>query len=252
MKYALTLLTLALVPSAVPAQNITPLPQTPSSTIPYQHPEDNRPFRTFTLQAGSSANDANEVLTAIRVLMDPDVKVYLTPAANTISVRATPTQLQLIEKIIAETNQPRKAYRLTYTITEMEAGKRIGVQNFAVVVAAGGRTTLKDGSKIPIATGTYGTDTKNTQTQFTYLDIGLNIDASVDEFSNGARLRSKIEQSSAAEEKTIAGVTEPIIRQSVLEGTAFLTPGKPVTLGAFDIPGSTRHLEVAVTMDPIH
>ncbi len=40
------------------------------------------------------------------------------------------------------------------------------------------------------------------------------------------------------------------IRQSVLEGTSFLTTGKPLVLGSFDIPGSTRHTEVTVVMEP--
>ena len=257
MKHISTLLalTLTLVSAAVsgqstPDSHVDTKSEAPKPANIHTPPEDTRPLRTFILQTGSSANDANDVLTAIRVMVDPEVRVFLSPSANAISVRATPTQLQLIEKLLSEINQPRKQYRLTYTLTELDAGKRIGVQSFAVIVAAGGRTSLKDGSKIPIVTGTLSKDSKDPETQFNYLDIGLNIDASLDDFANGARLRTKVEQSSAAEEKTISGINEPLIRQSVLEGTSFLTPGKPVSLGSFDIPGSTRHLDVSVVMEP--
>jgi hypothetical protein len=102
---------------------------------------------------------------------------------------------------------------------------------------------------VPIMTGTYNTGSSSAQTQMTYLDIGMNFDASLDEFANGVRLRSKVEQSSIAEEKSGVGAQDPIVRQTVLEGTSFLTPGKPMMLGSLDIPGTTRRLDVEVVMD---
>jgi hypothetical protein len=89
-----------------------------------------------------------------------------------------------------------------------------------------------------------------TQTQFTYLDVGLNIDVTLDEDAGGARLKSKVEQSSIGESHEIAGVLEPVVRQTVMEGTSLLTMGKPVSLGSLDITGSTRHLEIEVVLEP--
>ena len=120
-----------------------------------------------------------------------------------------------------------------------------------MVVVEGGRTTMKNGSKIPIATGSTDSANSHINTQFTYVDVGLNIDASLDGVGAGARLRSKIEQSSAVESKSIAGVVEPVIRQNVTEGTAMLMPGKSMTLGSLDITGSTRHLDIEVVMEPV-
>jgi hypothetical protein len=85
----------------------------------------------------------------------------------------------------------------------------------------------------------------------TYLDVGMNFDATLDEFANGVRLRSKVEQSSIAEEKSSVGAQDPIVRQTVMEGTSFLAPGKPLILGSLDIPGSTRHLDIEVVMEQI-
>jgi hypothetical protein len=145
---------------------------------------------------------------------------------------------------------PAKSYRLTYTITETDSGKPAGTQHYTVIVLSGGRTTLKQGSKIPVATGSYNSGS-NAETQFTYLDVGLNIDASLDEAVDGMRLHTKIEQSSVGSTVTISGVNEPMIRQTVLDNITALTPGKPVMLGTLDIPDSTRRMDIEVLLEPV-
>jgi type II secretory pathway component GspD/PulD (secretin) len=213
---------------------------------------DTRPYQTFYLGASSQQNDANEVTVAVRNLLPPDVKIYLVPSQNAIVVRATPDELVLVQKIINDLDRPKKAYRLIYTITELDGDKRVGTQHFAMIVAAGQRTVLKQGSKVPIATGSFSaTGSSGEQMQFTYVDVGMNFDATLDEFANGARLRTKVEQLSVAEQMSSVGSHDPVIRQSTLEGTSFLALGKPLVLGSMDIPGSTRHLDVEVVMEAI-
>jgi type II secretory pathway component GspD/PulD (secretin) len=120
-----------------------------------------------------------------------------------------------------------------------------------MVLVSGQRMTFKQGTKIPVATGKLD-DKSGGETQFTYLDVGMNFDATLSEVANGAILRSKVEQSSvAAEPANIAGVAEPIVRQTVTESVLFLPTGKPVILGSIDIVGSTRHVDIDVTIEPI-
>ncbi|MEO8737178.1 MAG: hypothetical protein ABI380_11635, partial [Edaphobacter sp.] len=59
------------------------------------------------------------------------------------------------------------------------------------------------------------------------------------------------EQSSIAEQVSGVGSQDPIIRQTVLASTSFLTSDKPLVLGSLDIPGSTRRLDVEVVMEPV-
>ena len=213
---------------------------------------DSRPVQTFYLANATQPNDGNEILVAIRNLLPPDVKTYLVPNQNAIMVRATPDELTLAQKIISDLDRAKKTYRLTFTTTETDGTKRIGVQHFAMVAAAGQRTVMKQGSKVPIATGSYNASgNTGAQTQFTYIDVGMNFDVNLDELANGVRLRSKVEQLGVAEQSSGVGVQDPIIRQSLLEGTSFLTPGKPLVLGSIDIPGSTRHLDVEVVMERV-
>lgn len=213
---------------------------------------DSRPFQTFYFSNATQVNDANEITTAVRNLLPPDVKVYLVPSQNALTVRGTPDELALAQKIISDLDRAKKIYRLTFTTAETDGGKRVGVQHFAMVVAAGQRTVMKQGSKVPIATGSYNASgNTGAQTQITYIDVGMNFDVNLDELANGVRLRSKVEQLGIAEQTSGVGVQDPIIRQSLLEGTSFLTLGKPLVLGSIDIPGSTRHLDVEVVMEQV-
>jgi type II/III secretion system protein len=211
---------------------------------------DSRPYQVFYLNNVSQQNDANEIVTAVRNMMPPDAKIILIPSQNAIVMRATTDELALAQKILKDLDRPKKTYRLTYTISEIDNGKRVGVQHFALIVTAGQRTLLKQGNKVPLVTGS-NAENNSTQTQVTYIDVGLNLDATLDEFVNGVRLSTKVSQLGVAEERSGVGVQDPVIRQTALEGTSFLIPGKPVILGSLDVPGSVRHLDIDVMMEPI-
>jgi type II secretory pathway component GspD/PulD (secretin) len=213
---------------------------------------DTRPSQTFYLANTTQQNDANEIVVAIRNILPPEVKIFLVPSQNAVVIRATSDQLAQAQKLINELDRAKNTYRLTYTITEIESGKRVGTQHYSMIVVGGQRTVMKQGNKVPIATGSYSEKgNSEAQTQFTYLDLGMNFDASLDPAANGARLKTKVEQLSVAEQLSGVGVQDPIIRQSQLEGTAFLTLGKPVILGSMDVPGSTRHLDIEVVMEEV-
>lgn len=253
-------LTLALAPYAwsqttpAPSKPTTDTPPVKSAGAMQCDAENAGPTQTFYLNNASQQSEANEVVTALRNFLNPCAHVFLVSNQSAIVIRATAEELSLVQKLLKDLDRPKKTYRLTYTVTELDGNKRVGTQHFAMIVASGQETVLKQGSKIPIATGSYSptpTAGPGSQTQFTYLDIGMNFSATLDEFANGVRLRSDVVQSSAADQTTIAGVTEPVIRQSELKGAAYLTPGKPLVLGSLDIPGSTRHLDIEVVMEQL-
>ena len=207
--------------------------------------------RTIYLKNVSQQNEANEILVAVRNMADPSIKVFLIASQNAITIGSYPQDLERIEAYIHALDRPHTTYRLTYTITESDAGKRIGVQHFSMVTATGQRTQIKEGSKVPVATGSYSTSDKASQEQFTYLDVGMNFDATLMQMGDNLQLNTKVEQSAVASMQTISGVQEPVIRQSIFTGIANLTPGKPVTIGAIDVPGSTRHLDIEVLAEPL-
>jgi type II secretory pathway component GspD/PulD (secretin) len=207
--------------------------------------------RTFYFTNVAEPAPESQIISAIGEILPPNARIRSVIEENAFVVRGTPETLKMVENTLHELDRPRQTYRLTYTITEMDAGKRIGVQHCAITLSPGGRTTLKQGSKVPINTGTYDQGKNGTQTQVTYLDIGLNFDTSIDQLAEGVRLHQKIESSGVAEETSGLGAQDPIVRQTVLETSSTLFPGKPLVLGSLDVPGSTRHLEIEVQIEPV-
>jgi type II secretory pathway component GspD/PulD (secretin) len=213
--------------------------------------DENAETRIVYLKNVSQQNDANEILVAVRNIADPSIKIYLLGSQNAIILRTYPQELAHLEALIHDLDQPHKLYRLTYTIATIEDGKNIGTQHYSLVASEGQRTILKEGDKVPVATGSYSTEKATAQTQFTYLDVGMNFDATPVAVAGGVSLKTKVEQSSIGPTNTIAGVAEPVVRQSVLEGVSVAQLGKPLMLGSIDIPNSTRHLDIDVLVEQV-
>jgi len=104
------------------------------------------------------------------------------------------------------------------------------------------KATMKIGSRIPIATGSFssGLGAVGTSagyagavnTQFQYLDVGVNIEVTPTvHFDHDVTLKIKIEVTSKSGETTISGVTEPIISQRVADQIIRLREGEANILG---------------------
>ena len=201
-------------------------------------------YETLYLSNLTQENDAKDLVFDLRNML-PSAKLVYVPSQSVISIRASAEDIALARKILSDLDKTKKIYRLTYTMTEKDAGKTIGVQHFSVIVASGSMSDLKQGSRVPVGTGTLSSGSK----EVTYLDLGQEIQASLDGYLDGVRLRTKVVQSSIAEEKSSIGMEDPIIRQTTLEGTSTLVQGKTLVLGSLDVPGSTRQQEVEVVSE---
>lgn len=111
------------------------------------------------------------------------------------------------------------------------------LQNPRVRATDGQRAQLKIGSKIPVATGSYnagvsaGIASLGVQTQFQYLDVGVNIDMTPTvHYDREISLKMHVEVSSQNGQVTISGVTEPIISQRTADQTIQLKDGEPSLL----------------------
>lgn len=111
------------------------------------------------------------------------------------------------------------------------------LQNPRIRASDGQRATLKIGSKIPVATGSYnagvstGVTSIGVQTQFTYLDVGVNIEVTPTvHYDREISLKLKIEVSSQSGTVALSGVNEPIIAQKVIDQIIQLKDGEPSIL----------------------
>ena len=269
---------------------------------------DEQAVQTFYLTNASQPNDANELVVAIRNLLDPSVKIYVVPSQNAIVMRATPDELLIAQKLLNDLDRARPEVVVDVAVLEVNRNveRNLGItlpqsititpqanpttttttsgstttgttttpsnftlnslahlnaNNFAVSIGPGTlnalltdadtrilqnpsiratdgqRATMKIGQRIPIATGSYnagvstGVASIGVQTQFTYIDIGVNIDMTPTvHYDREITLKMKIEVLSQANTVTISGVQEPIIGQRSSEQVITLKDGEPSLL----------------------
>jgi hypothetical protein len=256
-----SVLTLTLLLAAAPSSFAQPAKPSPEATVPKPCPDcaarrkdwDSVPTHTFYLKYAIQPADMNEIVAVLRVLLPEDDKTILVPQQGAIVVRAIPEDIALVEKILADLDRPKKTWRLTYTLSEMDGEKRVGTQHYSMVVKDAQQTVMKQGNRVPIVTAASSKDVSSTtQTQFAYQDVGMTFSATLDGLQEGgARLRSDVVKTSLADEKSGFGQQDPVFRQSELKGEATLAPGKPLVLGSMDMPGTTHHLQIEALMEPL-
>jgi type II secretory pathway component GspD/PulD (secretin) len=207
-------------------------------------------YQTFFLTNITQVSDLLDIQTDLRNML-PKARLYAMSPQNAISMRGTPDDIQLAQKMISELDRPRKTYRLTYTITETDNGKRAGTQSVVLIAALGQKTVFKQGSRVPIVTGTSDPERSTQNSQVQYVDVGVTIEATVEVYGDGVRLQTKIEQSSLAEDKSGAVPQDPVINQAVLTERSDMVLGKPLTLGLFGLPGTTRTQVIEVVAEAV-
>jgi type II secretory pathway component GspD/PulD (secretin) len=205
--------------------------------------------RTFFLANVTETNEANDILTDLRNVLPGGVHVYFVATQGAISIWGTADEITLAQGVISELDRKRKVYRLTYSITEMDAGKPTAVRHLELTVPANAKSVVKQGNRAPLVTGSANPESEKPSSQVQYIDLGLNIEAQLEGSGEVLRLRTSVEESSIADEKSGLGAQDPVIRQTKLDGVAMLTQGKPVALGSLDIPGTTRREVIEVVSE---
>src|SRR6267154_416913 len=129
------------------------------------------------------------------------------------------------------------------------------IQNPEVRSVDGQTAKLRIGDRIPIATGSFssgigiaggtaGGINPLVNTQFTYLDVGVNIDLTPRVHPNrDVSLKLKVEVSSHTGDQAIGGITQPIISQRVIEHDIRLKEGEVSILGGLVQRTDSKTLE---------
>ncbi len=129
------------------------------------------------------------------------------------------------------------------------------LQDPEVRMTDGEQTKLRIGDRVPIATGSFqagvgvgataGTSLVNplVNTQFTYLDVGVNIDVTPRVHPDGdVSLKLSLEVSSVTGEETIGGIQQPVISQRKIEHEVRLKEGESNILGGLITRNETKTL----------
>jgi general secretion pathway protein D len=114
------------------------------------------------------------------------------------------------------------------------------LQNPSIRATDGQKADLKIGERIPVATGSYQTGAATAvvsslvNTQFTYLDVGVEIEITpIVHYDRDVTLKIKIVSSQEEGSTNIGGITEPIISQRTADQVVRLKEGEVNILGGF-------------------
>jgi general secretion pathway protein D len=114
------------------------------------------------------------------------------------------------------------------------------LQNPSIRATDGQKADLKVGTRIPVATGSYQTGAATAvvsslvNTQFTYLDVGVEIEITpIVHYNRDVTLKIKLVSSEESSSTNIGGITEPIISQRTSEQVVRLKEGEVNILGGF-------------------
>ena len=112
------------------------------------------------------------------------------------------------------------------------------IQNPEIRVLDNEKATLKIGDRVPVATGSFGSAAGGggvsalVNTQFQYLDVGVNIDITPHIHSEGeVTLKMSLEVSSVSGTQNIGGISQPIIGQRRIEHETRLRDGEVNLVG---------------------
>jgi general secretion pathway protein D len=123
------------------------------------------------------------------------------------------------------------------------------VQNPQIRSVDGQKASLKIGDRVPVATGSFQPGIGGVginplvNTQFQYLDVGVNIDITPRIHSNGdVTLKVSMDISSVTGSSNIGGISQPVIGQRKIEHEVRLREGEANLLGGMLEDSQTRNL----------
>ena len=148
----------------------------------------------------------------------------------------------------AQDARESSTYKVDFTIRDTgDAGGKTG-RKYSLLVNHGVKTTFKVGNRVPVASGGMSGGAL-VNTQFTYIDVGMNIDCVVAESGSKFAMHADLDISTAVmPDKNPSAVQNPTISQIRLNLDTTVAPGKPTVVASFDDPVTSRKFDVDVAI----
>jgi 3D (Asp-Asp-Asp) domain-containing protein len=144
----------------------------------------------------------------------------------------------------------RQAYRVDFSVNEMEDGKKINSRQYSMNVAAGDNQEIKIGTRVPI---------EEKAGEFSYLDVGTSLWCRLRDHSDVAWLGNTAVLLNVRSEVSNFAVPDqqgqnmrPLLRQLKIEASTVAQLGKPLVVGSVDDPNSKRQFQLEVTVAKLH
>jgi hypothetical protein len=116
------------------------------------------------------------------------------------------------------------AYRLDFSVNELEEGKKINSRQYSLNLNAGDANEIKIGTRVPVEAG---------HEQFEYLDVGTSIWCKIGESADGIPLAVRADISNfAVPDQGTGHESRPVIRQLRINASTLAVLGKPMLVGS--------------------
>jgi hypothetical protein len=154
-------------------------------------------------------------------------------------IRGASAQESSTPKATPDSEKVVNAYRLDFTVNEIEDGKKINARQYSMNLNAEDANEIKIGTRVPV---------EAKQGQFEYLDVGTSIWCRVGERANGLPISVRAEISNFAMPEQQGQQTRPVLRQLSIKASTVAQLGKPMVVGSVDDPNSKRQFQLEVTV----
>ncbi len=128
-------------------------------------------------------------------------------------------------------------YKLDITMHDSTDVAAKNGRRYSLLLNGNNKSVMKMGNRVPAATGGSG--------QFTYIDVGVNIEAVVGERNGRYLVHANLDMSTVIPpDKTASAIPNPTISQIKIDIDTSLTAGKPTVVASFDDPSTARKVDI--------
>src|SRR5579885_1644253 len=196
--------------------------------------------------------------TSMTVALQPNVTATTTPTTNPITGQPTTTTTGTANtpgSINLNSLGNLNATDFQVTISQANISALFAdnntklIQNPQIRALDGQKASLKIGERVPIASGSFQPGIGGVginplvNTQFQYIDVGVNIDVTPTIHANGdVTLKTTMDISSVTGNTNIGGITQPIIGQRKIEHVIRLREGEANLMGGMLEDSQTKNL----------
>ena len=185
--------------------------------------------------------------------------LLLAPTLTSMAIAQDAPKAPLAVKV---PDPPDLYYRLDFVIQEVSPeGKPTNSRSYTCTIGTSRAdrqeqsATIRTGNRVPILTGAYapkGAVENKFDTQFQYIDVGVNISAqSAHEVGNQLALYLKTELSSLAPDPSPTAGNDPVIRQNSWQSLILIPLAKPTVVFKSDDLDTKGGTQVVITATPL-
>jgi hypothetical protein len=176
-------------------------------------------------------------------------------------IRIFPAALALVALLPLHAQDARRSgtitnsYLVEYHLHDGGDATNATDRRYSMLVNGEHKASFKTGSRTPTISSTFEqvNGASTVTTQYSYIDLGVNIECTLQELDSRVEVHTALDLSSLADNTPAAAsgaAKNPTLKQTKLDATATLVIGKPAIVASIADPSTNRMLQVTVLVTP--